>query len=92
MVDLSNYTFADWMNFTFGHPVDLNRPWFSGEFFLYDFDSKLILEHLTSFFSRPELERKVGIRPPEIFTMGRALDPRALCYTVGDFTRCFGGR
>ena len=55
MVDLSNYTFADWMNFTFGHPVDLNRPWFSGEFFLYDFDSKLILEHLTSFFSRPEL-------------------------------------
>ena len=43
-------------------------------------------------FSRPELERKVGIRPPEIFTMGRALDPRALCYTVGDFTRCFGGR
>ena len=42
-------------------------------------------------FSRTELERQVGIRPPEIFTMGRALDPGALCYTVGDFTRCFGG-
>ena len=42
-------------------------------------------------FSRPDLERQVGIRPPEIFTMGRALDPGALCYTVGDFTRCFGG-
>ena len=43
-------------------------------------------------FSRPELERKVGIRPPEIFARGRALDPRALWYPVGDFTRCFGGR
>lgn len=55
MVDLSNYSFADWMNFTFGHPVDRKRPWYSGECFLYDFDSKLVLEYLLTFFSHPEL-------------------------------------
>ena len=33
-----------------------------------------------------------GIRPPEIFTMGRALDPQAVCYTVGEFLHEFTGR
>lgn len=36
------------------------------------------------FGDRAVIER-VGIRPPEIFTMGQALDGRALCYTVGEF-------
>ena len=33
-----------------------------------------------------------GIRPPEIFTMGRALDPQAVCYTVDEFLHEFTGR
>ena len=40
-------------------------------------------------FSRTDLTELVGIRPPEIFTMARALDSRALCYTIDEFTRCF---
>lgn len=40
------------------------------------------------FGDRAVIER-VGIRPPEIFTMGQALDGRALCYTVGEFERDF---
>ena len=43
------------------------------------------------FGNRAVLEQ-VGIRPPEIFTMGQALDPHALCYTIDDFLRCFEGR
>ena len=39
-------------------------------------------------FSRPDLARMVGIRPPEIFTMARRMDPRALCYTVDEFVDC----
>lgn len=55
MVDLSNYTFTDWMNFTFAHPVDPKHLWYAGEYFLYDFDSKTILNYLSQFFSHPEL-------------------------------------
>lgn len=40
-------------------------------------------------FSRQDLVDLVGIRPPEIFSMARDLDPKALCYTVDEFTRCF---
>lgn len=40
-------------------------------------------------FSRPELAKLVGIRPPEIFTMARSLDPDALCYTIDEFVDCF---
>lgn len=40
-------------------------------------------------FSRRDLAELVGIRPPEIFSMARELDPEALCYTVDEFTRCF---
>ena len=35
---------------------------------------------------------QAGIRPPEIFSMGRALDPEAFCYTVEEFTERFEGR
>ena len=31
----------------------------------------------------------VGIRPPEIFTMGKMLDEEAMCYTVTDFVHAF---
>ena len=40
-------------------------------------------------FSRADLSKLVGIRPPEIFTMAQALNPQALCYTIEEFTRQF---
>ena len=40
-------------------------------------------------FSRQDLPELVGIRPPEIFSMARALDPAALCYTIDEFSDCF---
>ena len=36
-----------------------------------------------------DLVEQVGIRPPEIFTMGQALDRRALCYTIDEFLSSF---
>ena len=42
-------------------------------------------------FGDAALAARVGIRPPEIFAMGRALDERALCYTVTEFLRQFEG-
>lgn len=42
-------------------------------------------------FGDAALANRVGIRPPEIFAMGRALDERALCYTVPEFLRQFEG-
>ena len=41
-------------------------------------------------FGNRALLKAVGIRPPEIFSMGQALDQRALCYTVEEFTNRFG--
>ena len=43
-------------------------------------------------FRDGELLRTVGIRPPEIFAMGRALDPASACYTIDDFLARFTGR
>ena len=40
-------------------------------------------------FGNKEVIRTVGIRPPEIFSMGRALDEKALCYTVDEFLEHF---
>ncbi len=40
-------------------------------------------------FSDWALTETVGIRPPEIFAMGRALDQDARCYTVDEFLRGF---
>ena len=41
-------------------------------------------------FARADVVEQVGIRPPEIFSMGQALDQRALCYTVEEFLDSFG--
>ncbi len=41
-------------------------------------------------FGDRTLLQEVGIRPPEIFSMGQALDQRALCYTVEEFLDSFG--
>ncbi len=43
-------------------------------------------------FGNRDIVKKVGIRPPEIFSMGQALCPQALCYTVDEFLDCFEGR
>lgn len=40
-------------------------------------------------FSRQDVAQQVGIRPPEIFTMARSLNPNALCYTIDEFAACF---
>ena len=43
-------------------------------------------------FGDAALLRRAGIRPPEIFTMGTALDPNARCYTVDAFLQRFTGK
>lgn len=42
-------------------------------------------------FGDPEVVRKSGIRPPEIFTLGQEIWPDAFCYTVDEFVQGFGG-
>lgn len=42
-------------------------------------------------FGNADIINKVGIRPPEIFAMGRCLDEKALCYTVNEFLSSFTG-
>lgn len=43
-------------------------------------------------FGNRAVMEQAGIRPPEIFSMGRALDPETFCYTVEEFTERFEGR
>ena len=40
-------------------------------------------------FGNEDILRRAGIRPPEIFQMGRSLDRRALCYTIHEFMQSF---
>lgn len=40
-------------------------------------------------FGDAALLQQVGIRPPEIFSMGQALDEKALCYTIEEFLDAF---
>ena len=40
-------------------------------------------------FGNKTVMEMVGIRPPEIFSMGRALNEKALCYTVDEFLKNF---
>ncbi len=54
MVDLSGYSFSDWMNFIFNHPVDPEHLWYMTDCVLYDFDSAVMLQHLTTLFTHPE--------------------------------------
>lgn len=43
-------------------------------------------------FGNQDIIRQVGIRPPEIFTMGQTLLPNALCYTIEQFLNLFEER
>lgn len=40
-------------------------------------------------FSNQSVMEQTGIRPPEIFTLGKELDPGARCYTTDDFIHQF---
>ena len=40
-------------------------------------------------FGNQALIEQVGIRPPEIFSMGQAMSPDSLCYTVDEFVQSF---
>ena len=40
-------------------------------------------------FGNRDVVEQVGIRPPEIFQMGKALDERAFCYTIDEFVHGF---
>lgn len=40
-------------------------------------------------FTRTDVVERVGIRPPEIFTMAQALDSRSMCYTIDEFLSSF---
>ena len=40
-------------------------------------------------FMDADIVARSGIRPPEIFAMGQALDCSAACYTLDDFLSCF---
>lgn len=41
-------------------------------------------------FGNHDIVNQVGIRPPEIFSMGQNLNENAHCYTVDEFINCFG--
>ena len=41
-------------------------------------------------FGNRKITELVGIRPPEIFTMGKELNENAKCYTISDFVEAFG--
>lgn len=43
-------------------------------------------------FGNRDIVEKVGIRPPEIFSLGQAIEPSALCYTIDAFLNTFEGR
>ena len=43
-------------------------------------------------FGNRKIVETVGIRPPEIFSMGQALSPDALCYTTAEFLAQFTGK
>lgn len=42
-------------------------------------------------FGDPEVVKRSGIRPPEIFTLGQEIQADAFCYTVDEFVKGFGG-
>lgn len=43
-------------------------------------------------FGNRKIIETMGIRPPEIFSLGQAIDPHSLCYTIDAFLDTFEGR
>ncbi len=70
------------------HDMQLVSEWAERIIVLYQ--GKVIADgSRNEIFGNKEVVEKVGIRPPEIFTMGKALHEDAFCYTVEEFLRSF---
>lgn len=56
-------------------------------------DGKLIADgSREEIFQNQQVAELVGIRPPEIFSMGKAMCEEADCYTIEEFVSCFQER
>lgn len=70
------------------HDMQLVSQWAQRLVVLYQ--GKVVADgNRDEIFGNRQLAEMVGIRPPEIFTMGQALDSRARCYTVEEFLQSF---
>lgn len=70
------------------HDMQLVSEWAERIIVLYK--GKVIADgSRNEIFGNKEVVEKVGIRPPEIFSMGKALHEDAFCYTVEEFLQSF---
>ena len=70
------------------HDMQLVSEWAERIIVLYG--GKVIADgSRNEIFGNREIVEKVGIRPPEIFSMGKALHDDAFCYTVEEFLQSF---
>lgn len=70
------------------HDMQLVSEWAERIIVLYQ--GKVIADgSRNEIFGNKEVIEKVGIRPPEIFSMGKALHEDAFCYTVDEFIQSF---
>ena len=70
------------------HDMQLVSEWQKESFVLYQ--GKVIADgSRNEIFGNKEIVDMVGIRPPEIFSMGKELHEDAFCYTVDEFLQSF---
>ena len=70
------------------HDMQLVSEWAERIIVLYN--GKVIADgSRNEIFGNREVVETVGIRPPEIFSMGKALHADAFCYTVEEFIQSF---
>ena len=70
------------------HDMQLVSEWAERIIVLYQ--GKVIADgSRNEIFGNKEVVETVGIRPPEIFSMGKALNQNAFCYTVEEFLQSF---
>ena len=70
------------------HDMQLVSEWAERIIVLYQ--GKVVADgSRNDIFGNKEVVEKVGIRPPEIFTMGKVLHEHAFCYTVDEFLQSF---
>lgn len=70
------------------HDMQLVSEWAERIIVLYK--GKVIADgNRNEIFGNREVVETVGIRPPEIFSMGKALHENAFCYTVEEFIQSF---
>ena len=70
------------------HDMQLVSEWAERIIVLYE--GRVIADgSRNEIFGNREVVERVGIRPPEIFSMGKALHEDAFCYTVDEFLQSF---